>query len=92
MRPKSVDLAIGQYDGMYVLHRPVSSHSLTNPVISDGPDKGIIPLTCSELFVRVEQKKANDPNIHFTVEVSYIEVRLTCLFNVPFHNTITTDI
>ncbi|KAH0839542.1 hypothetical protein J3R83DRAFT_428 [Lanmaoa asiatica] len=45
-----------------------------SPVISDGPDKGIIPLTCSELFVRVRQKKANDPNINFTVEVSYIEI------------------
>ena len=41
----------------------------------DGADKGIIPLTCSELFVRVESKKAVDPNISFTVEVSYIEVR-----------------
>ncbi|KAJ8595053.1 kinesin-domain-containing protein [Rhizopogon salebrosus TDB-379] len=39
-----------------------------------GPDKGIIPLTCSELFVRVEDKKAADPNINFTVEVSYIEI------------------
>ncbi|KAG6375014.1 hypothetical protein JVT61DRAFT_3793 [Boletus reticuloceps] len=39
-----------------------------------GPDKGIIPLTCSELFVRVKQKKAADPNVNFTVEVSYIEI------------------
>ncbi|KIJ19791.1 hypothetical protein PAXINDRAFT_166017 [Paxillus involutus ATCC 200175] len=39
-----------------------------------GPDKGIIPLTCLELFVRVEHKKAQDPNINFTVEVSYIEI------------------
>ncbi|KAJ7087310.1 kinesin-like protein [Mycena belliarum] len=39
-----------------------------------GPDKGIIPLTCSELFVRVEDKKAADPNLSFTVEVSYIEI------------------
>lgn len=41
----------------------------------DGPDKGIIPLTCSELFERVNQKKAGDSNLNFTVEVSYIEVR-----------------
>lgn len=88
MYPMSVDLAIGQYDGMYVLHRPAPSHSLTTPVFSDGPDKGIIPLTCSELFVRVEQKKANDPNINFSVEVSYIEVWLTHYFNVLCHNTI----
>ncbi|KAH9894077.1 kinesin-domain-containing protein [Cubamyces lactineus] len=39
-----------------------------------GPDKGIIPLTCSELFARVEAKKAQDPHINFTVEVSYIEI------------------
>lgn len=39
-----------------------------------GPDKGIIPLTCSELFVRVEEKTAADPNLTFTVEVSYIEI------------------
>ncbi|KAJ7067845.1 kinesin-like protein [Mycena amicta] len=39
-----------------------------------GADKGIIPLTCSELFVRVEDKKALDPNVDFTVEVSYIEI------------------
>ncbi|KIK55370.1 hypothetical protein GYMLUDRAFT_47928 [Collybiopsis luxurians FD-317 M1] len=39
-----------------------------------GPDKGIIPLTCSELFVRVDERKAVDPNINFTVEVSYIEI------------------
>ncbi|KAF9076708.1 kinesin-like protein [Rhodocollybia butyracea] len=39
-----------------------------------GPDKGIIPLTCSELFVRVDERKSLDPNINFTVEVSYIEI------------------
>ncbi|KAJ7896033.1 kinesin-like protein [Mycena olivaceomarginata] len=39
-----------------------------------GPDKGITPLTCSELFVRVENKAAADPNLSFTVEVSYIEI------------------
>lgn len=41
---------------------------------ADGADKGIIPLTCSELFDRVDQKKGEDPNVSFTVEVSYIEV------------------
>ncbi|TCD69171.1 kinesin-like protein Klp8 [Steccherinum ochraceum] len=39
-----------------------------------GADKGIIPLTCSELFVRVTEKMAADPNLTFTVEVSYIEI------------------
>lgn len=39
-----------------------------------GQDKGIIPLTCSELFVRVAHKRARDPNVSFTVEVSYIEI------------------
>ncbi|KAG0695782.1 hypothetical protein DFH29DRAFT_954061 [Suillus ampliporus] len=43
-------------------------------ILAYGPDKGIIPLTCSELFVRVEDKRAADPNISFTVEVSYIEI------------------
>ncbi|KXN84211.1 hypothetical protein AN958_12864 [Leucoagaricus sp. SymC.cos] len=40
----------------------------------DGPDKGIIPLTCSELFQRVSAKTAEDSNIKFTIEVSYIEI------------------
>ncbi|GLB33311.1 putative TRAFAC class myosin-kinesin ATPase superfamily protein [Lyophyllum shimeji] len=39
-----------------------------------GPDKGIIPLTCQELFTRVDAKRAADPNQSFTVEVSYIEI------------------
>ncbi|THH02632.1 hypothetical protein EW145_g6722 [Phellinidium pouzarii] len=39
-----------------------------------GADKGIIPLTCSELFMRVEEKMSVDPNVQFTVEVSYIEI------------------
>ncbi|KZT20641.1 kinesin-like protein [Neolentinus lepideus HHB14362 ss-1] len=39
-----------------------------------GADKGIIPLTCCELFNRVEQKKAQDTNVNFQVEVSYIEI------------------
>ncbi|KAH8106354.1 kinesin-domain-containing protein [Cristinia sonorae] len=39
-----------------------------------GADKGIIPLTCSELFVRVAEKTAADPDVNFTVEVSYIEI------------------
>ncbi|KAF9242944.1 hypothetical protein BU15DRAFT_86709 [Melanogaster broomeanus] len=43
-------------------------------ILAYGPDKGIIPLTCSELFVRVTHKKAQDPNVNFTVEVSYIEI------------------
>jgi hypothetical protein len=40
----------------------------------DGADKGIIPLTCEELFRRVDDKKGSDPNVDFRVEVSYIEV------------------
>lgn len=40
----------------------------------DGADKGIIPLTCSELFQRVNEKMAVDPVTKFTVEVSYIEI------------------
>lgn len=53
----------------------LSSESKLRPFnVSDGADKGIIPLTCLELFTRVQDKKAADPNINFTVEVSYIEV------------------
>ncbi|KAF8164906.1 kinesin-like protein [Crassisporium funariophilum] len=39
-----------------------------------GADKGIIPLTCLELFERVRDKSAQDKNLSFTVEVSYIEI------------------
>ncbi|KAF8629621.1 hypothetical protein AX15_003358 [Amanita polypyramis BW_CC] len=39
-----------------------------------GPDKGIIPLTCQELFNRVELRTASDSNLNITVEVSYIEI------------------
>ncbi|KAK8850531.1 hypothetical protein IAR55_004449 [Kwoniella newhampshirensis] len=39
-----------------------------------GADKGLIPLTTSELFRRVENRTANDPNLSYTVEVSYIEI------------------
>ncbi|KAF8264294.1 kinesin-like protein [Lactarius quietus] len=43
-------------------------------VLLDGLDKGIIPQTCSELFVRVADKSAADVHLKFTVEVSYIEI------------------
>ncbi|KAG6885494.1 hypothetical protein C0993_001101 [Termitomyces sp. T159_Od127] len=39
-----------------------------------GADKGIIPLTCQELFARVDSKRGADSNLSFTVEVSYIEI------------------
>lgn len=39
-----------------------------------GPDKGIIPQTCSELFARVVDKCDADEHLKFTVEVSYIEI------------------
>ncbi|PVF92902.1 kinesin-like protein [Serendipita vermifera] len=39
-----------------------------------GADKGIIPLTCEELFRRVDGKKRSDSNVDFRVEVSYIEI------------------
>ncbi|CAE6516175.1 unnamed protein product [Rhizoctonia solani] len=39
-----------------------------------GADKGIIPLTCSELFDRMERQRASDPHVNFVVEVSYIEI------------------
>lgn len=52
---------------------------------ADGPDKGIIPLTCLELFERVKHKKAQDVNLNFTVEVSYIEART--LYHLLFLST-----
>ncbi|EJU06137.1 kinesin-like protein [Dacryopinax primogenitus] len=39
-----------------------------------GLDKGIIPLTCEELFRRVVSKTSGNPNLSFTVEVSYMEI------------------
>ena len=43
-------------------------------LIADGADKGIIPLTTSELFRRVEDRSAKDSTLSYTVEVSYIEI------------------
>lgn len=51
----------------------------------DGPDKGIIPLTCCELFDRVDAKSLADTTISFVVEVSYIEIynEKVCLMTFP---------
>ncbi|KAG8922613.1 kinesin-like protein Klp8, partial [Tulasnella sp. 408] len=43
-------------------------------ILAYGPDKGIIPQTCMELFDRANEKMAADPNLKFVVEVSYIEI------------------
>ncbi|CAG8816238.1 14242_t:CDS:1, partial [Racocetra fulgida] len=37
-----------------------------------GEDKGIIPLTCRELFNRIDSSK--NPNVTYKVQVSYIEI------------------
>lgn len=42
--------------------------------IPDGAEKGIIPLTTSELFRRIEARMGSDVNLSYTVEVSYIEI------------------
>jgi hypothetical protein len=39
-----------------------------------GADKGIIPLTTSELFETVARKQALDAKVSYTVEVSYMEI------------------
>ncbi|WVO20454.1 uncharacterized protein IAS62_001751 [Cryptococcus decagattii] len=39
-----------------------------------GAEKGIIPLTTSELFRRIEARMGGDLNLSYTVEVSYIEI------------------
>ena len=40
--------------------------------MGSGEDKGIIPLTCYELFNRIEDNQ--DRNITYQVQVSYIEI------------------
>src|SRR5690349_13107725 len=37
-----------------------------------GVEKGIIPLTCAELFVRINN--FTDPNMTYQIQVSYIEI------------------
>lgn len=37
-----------------------------------GEDRGIIPLSCHELFRRIEANK--DPTLSYRVEVSYMEI------------------
>ncbi|EFP87494.1 uncharacterized protein PGTG_13865 [Puccinia graminis f. sp. tritici CRL 75-36-700-3] len=39
-----------------------------------GQDRGIIPLTCSALFDRIQEKKVTDPAVCYTVEVSFMEI------------------
>ena len=63
-----------QYDGLYVVCICNFTCFVVDFALLDGPGKGIIPLTCSELFVRVKEKMSADSNLSFTVEVSYIEV------------------
>ena len=43
-------------------------------LFTDGADKGIIPLTCEELFGRLDEKRSADPETEFRIEVSFIEV------------------
>lgn len=42
--------------------------------LQDGADKGIIPLTCAELFRQCDERHERDSDVSFVVEVSYIEV------------------
>jgi len=42
--------------------------------VSDGADKGVIPLVTEELFNRINQKMKTDPAVEFRVEVSYMEI------------------
>ncbi|WAQ91953.1 hypothetical protein PtA15_15A346 [Puccinia triticina] len=39
-----------------------------------GQDRGIIPLTCSALFDRIQEKTVTDPAVCYTVEVSFMEI------------------
>lgn len=36
--------------------------------------KGLIPLTCSQLFDDIDQKMSDDSHLKISVEVSYIEI------------------
>ena len=49
--------------------------ALSLTLYTDGADKGIIPLTCEELFGRLDAKRSADPETEFRIEVSFIEVR-----------------
>jgi hypothetical protein len=71
---------------------PIGYPKQYSDVITDGSDKGIIPLTCSELFVRVEEKTAADTSVSFTVEVSYIEVRRNIRLLFIISNIAAADI
>ena len=48
--------------------------ALSLTLFTDGADKGIIPLTCEELFGRLDEKRSADPETEFRIEVSFIEV------------------
>lgn len=61
-------------DGVYVQTCSFRDLSLALTFSVDGADKGIIPLTTSELFRRVEEKSSKEPTLSYTVEVSYIEI------------------
>lgn len=39
-----------------------------------GQDRGIIPLTCSALFDRIQERMDSDPAVRYTVEVSFMEI------------------
>ena len=41
-------------------------------MIGYGNNKGIVPISCEEIFNRINQNK--DPNLHFEVEVSMLEI------------------
>lgn len=39
-----------------------------------GPEAGVIPKICQDMFERIDRVQAADPNIKCTVEVSYLEI------------------
>ncbi|ORY20865.1 P-loop containing nucleoside triphosphate hydrolase protein [Naematelia encephala] len=52
----------------------IFAYGQTDSMMGYGADKGIIPLTTSELFRRVEERSTKEANLSYTVEVSYIEI------------------
>nr|XP_018259742.1 kinesin [Kwoniella dejecticola CBS 10117]OBR81900.1 kinesin [Kwoniella dejecticola CBS 10117] len=70
-----VDLLNHSFEGFNTCIFACESRGISTDISPlDGADKGIIPLTTSELFRRVESRSGTDSILSYTVEVSYIEI------------------
>lgn len=49
-------------------------------IVGYGPNKGIIPMACEEIFTRIEEKRKNgDGSITYQVEVAMLEIYNECV-------------